>query len=395
MSLNNTPSGERVHISFFGRRNVGKSSVVNAVTGQNLAVVSDTLGTTTDPVSKAMELLPIGPVMIYDTPGYDDEGALGALRVQKTKEVLNHTDIAILVLDGSEKEPMTMQDREYILLFQEKKMPYLIVYNKADLSDKIFAGRENEIAVSAKTGQNIHELKEKIAHMTKGTEERFLVADLVKKNDLVVLVIPIDASAPKGRLILPQQQMIRELLEAGAWSLCCKETELLDVVERYGDQIALVITDSQAFEMVSKIVPGEIELTSFSILMARYKGFLKTAVAGVNAIPTLKDGADILIAEGCTHHRQCEDIGTVKLPKWLQKHTGKKFNFSTCSGREFPEDLTGYDLVIHCGGCMLNEKEVQSRMERAVSQGVPFCNYGTTIAYLKGIIERSTHVIPD
>ncbi len=391
MSLNTTPSGERTHISFFGKRNVGKSSVVNAVTGQNLAVVSNTKGTTTDPVYKAMELLPIGPVMIIDTPGYDDEGELGELRVEKTIEVLNKTDIAVLVMDAS--EGMSRQDQHYLKLFQSKKIPYLLVYNKSDLVSFRLAKKDNEIAVSAKEKTGIFELKEMLAHMAKPGEERCLVSDLIHPGELIVLVIPIDSSAPKGRLILPQQQMIRDILEAGGYALCCKETELASLMEAYGDKVSLVITDSQAFEMVSKIVPESIELTSFSILMARYKGFLSAAVSGVSKIPALEDGAKILIAEGCTHHRQCEDIGTVKLPKWLRKYTGKDLVFETCSGREFPGDLTGYDLVIHCGGCMLNERAVTSRMERTVGQGIPFTNYGITIAFLKGILERSIHIL--
>lgn len=400
MSLNITPSGERTHISFFGKRNVGKSSLVNAVTGQKLAVVSDTKGTTTDPVYKAMELLPIGPVMIIDTPGYDDVGELGELRVQKTMEVLNKTDIAILVLEV-EKE-MSRQDAQYIELFQKKNIPYLIVYNKADLlngerKDRAEQEKEDQtkIWVSAEKKVGINALKEKIAHMTGTQEEKHLVADLVSQGDYVVLVIPIDSSAPKGRLILPQQQMIRDLLEAGAIALCCKDTELSGLIEEYGEKISLVITDSQAFEMVAKTVPENIPLTSFSILMARYKGFLSVAAEGVSVIRQLKDGARILIAEGCTHHRQCEDIGTVKLPKWLTQYTKKELVFETCSGREFPDDLSEYDMVIHCGGCMLNEREILCRMERAVSQNVPFTNYGITIAYLKGILQRSTEIVRD
>lgn len=391
MSLNNTPSGERTHISFFGKRNVGKSSVVNAVTGQKLAVVSDTKGTTTDPVHKAMELLPIGPVMIIDTPGYDDVGELGELRVEKTIEVLNKTDIAILILDAA--EGWSNQDKEYLSLFQKKNIPYLIVYNKSDLVDSQMAEKEKEIWVSAKEMTGIFALKEKIAHMVKPGEEKHLVADLIHPGDYVALVIPIDASAPKGRLILPQQQMIRDILEAGAIALCCKETELSDLIDAYGEKISLVITDSQAFEMVAEIVPKSIPLTSFSILMARYKGFLSTAVKGVSVIGELKDGDRILVAEGCTHHRQCEDIGTVKLPNWLREFTGKDLKFDTCSGREFPDDLSDYNLVLHCGACMLNEREVTSRMERTVAQGVPFTNYGITIAYLKGILARSIEII--
>ncbi len=414
MGLNDTPSGERVHIGFFGRRNAGKSSLVNAVTGQEMAVVSDVKGTTTDPVRKAMELLPIGPVMIIDTPGFDDAGALGEKRVQRTKQILNRTDVAVLVVDGT--EGLAECDRELIGIFEEKEIPYLIVYNKADLVEPVSAGGRPEtetsnravvpktdgkesadriVYVSALRGEGIYELKEKIAEFGRSASEpRPLVSDLVGPADLVVLVIPIDSSAPKGRLILPQQQVIRDILEAGGAAICVKDTELSEVLAKLPGKPALVITDSQAFGRVSADVPENVLLTSFSILMARYKGLLDTAVEGVAAIDRLKDGDTVLIAEGCTHHRQCEDIGTVKIPAWLHKHTGKDLKIETCSGQSFPEDLSPYALVIHCGGCMLNEREVRYRMKCAKDQGVPITNYGIAIAYMHGILKRSVEVFP-
>ena len=414
MGLNDTPSGERVHIGFFGRRNAGKSSLVNAVTGQEMAVVSDVKGTTTDPVRKAMELLPIGPVMIIDTPGFDDAGALGEKRVQRTKQILNRTDVAVLVVDGT--EGLAECDRELIGIFEEKEIPYLIVYNKADLVEPVSAGGRPEtetsnravvpkmdgkesadriVYVSALRGEGIYELKEKIAEFGRSASEpRPLVSDLVGPADLVVLVIPIDSSAPKGRLILPQQQVIRDILEAGGAAICVKDTELSEVLAKLPGKPALVITDSQAFDRVSADVPENVLLTSFSILMARYKGLLDTAVEGVAAIDRLKDGDTVLIAEGCTHHRQCEDIGTVKIPAWLHKHTGKDLKIETCSGQSFPEDLSPYALVIHCGGCMLNEREVRYRMKCAKDQGVPITNYGIAIAYMHGILKRSVEVFP-
>lgn len=402
MSLNDTPSGERVHIGFFGRRNAGKSSVVNAVTGQELAVVSDTKGTTTDPVSKAMELLPLGPVMIIDTPGFDDEGRLGELRVRKTKQILNKTDIAVLVIDAT--EGLKQCEKELLSIFKEKDIPHLLVYNKEDILSKEEkkvleekqTEKENNVYVSALKKTHINELKEKLARLVKtDSPKQQLVSDLVEPLDLIVLVIPIDGSAPKGRLILPQQQVIRDILEAGGVAVCVKETELSGLLSDIGKRPAMVITDSQAFAKVSKDVPDEIPLTSFSILMARYKGFLEEAVHGAAAIEHLKDGDHILISEGCTHHRQCEDIGTVKLPNWLKKYTGKELIIETSSGREFPEDLSPFSLVIHCGGCMLNEREMKYRMKCAKDQGIPFTNYGTAIAYMQGILKRSIRIFPD
>lgn len=414
MGLNSTPSANRVHIGFFGRRNAGKSSVVNAVTGQELAVVSDTKGTTTDPVYKSMELLPIGPVMIIDTPGFDDEGALGELRVRKTKQVLNKTDIAVLVVDATEGKKQC--DEELIRIFKEKEIPYIIVNNKADLlsdeiSEKVCQNNVSEQRkaeqnallssgqeqyVSALTGAGIYELKECIGKLTPNEDMTLkIVGDLLHPGDFVVLVVPIDSAAPKGRLILPQQQTIRDVLEANAAAIVVKESELKQTLEQLGRSPAMVITDSQVFEQVSEEVSEEIPLTSFSILMARYKGYLETAVNGVAAIDHLKDGDKMLISEGCTHHRQCDDIGTVKIPRWLKQHTGKELIIETSSGTEFPEDLTSYALVIHCGGCMLNEREVKYRMKCAEDQKVPFTNYGIAIAQMKGILKRSIELFPN
>ena len=414
MGLNSTPSANRVHIGFFGRRNAGKSSVVNAVTGQELAVVSDTKGTTTDPVYKSMELPPIGPVMIIDTPGFDDEGALGELRVRKTKQVLNKTDIAVLVVDATEGKKQC--DEELIRIFKEKEIPYIIVNNKADLlsdeiSEKVCQNNVSEQRkaeqnallssgqeqyVSALTGAGIYELKECIGKLTPNEDMTLkIVGDLLHPGDFVVLVVPIDSAAPKGRLILPQQQTIRDVLEANAAAIVVKESELKQTLEQLGRSPAMVITDSQVFEQVSEEVSEEIPLTSFSILMARYKGYLETAVNGVAAIDHLKDGDKILISEGCTHHRQCDDIGTVKIPRWLKQHTGKELIIETSSGTEFPEDLTSYALVIHCGGCMLNEREVKYRMKCAEDQKVPFTNYGIAIAQMKGILKRSIELFPN
>ena len=393
MSLNNTPTGERVHIGFFGRRNAGKSSIVNAVTGQDLAVVSDVKGTTTDPVSKAMELLPLGPVVIIDTPGFDDVGELGALRVRKTRQVLNKTDIAVLVTDGTEElHPVDLQLLE---LFRAKEIPYLIVRNKADLLSEVPADTDREIWTSAVAGRNIHELKERMARLKQeGTQAR-IVADKLAPGDLAVLVVPIDKAAPKGRLILPQQQTIRDILEAGAGAVVVRDSELELMLGKLGRAPDLVITDSQVFGPVSKIVPREVKLTSFSILMARYKGLLEEAVRGAAAVEGLKDGDTVLIAEGCTHHRQCDDIGTVKIPNWLRKATGKALNIRVCSGTEFPDDLSGIALVVHCGGCMLNEREVRYRMKCAADQGVPITNYGILIAHLNGILKRSVEIFPE
>ncbi len=392
MGLNETPSASRVHIGFFGRRNAGKSSVVNAVTGQEMSVVSEVKGTTTYPVTKSMELLPMGPVVIIDTPGFDDEGMLGELRVKRTKQILNRSDCAVLVVDQTVGK--TAADEEMIALFRQKQIPYLVVYNKSDLN----AGApvpEDGIAVSALHKENIVELKERIARLVKtDTMTMQLVGDLINPGDFVVLVVPIDASAPKGRLILPQQQAIRDILEAGAISVVTREKELALTLEKLGQPPAMVVTDSQAFKLVSAVTPRSVPLTSFSILMARYKGFLETAVKGVSAIERLRDGDRVLISEGCTHHRQCEDIGTVKIPNWLRKYTGKELVLETSSGREFPDDLSPYKLIIHCGGCMLNEREMLYRQKCAEDAGVPFTNYGITIAYMQGILRRSVELFP-
>ena len=393
-SLNQTPSANRLHISFFGCRNAGKSSVVNAVTGQELSIVSEVKGTTTDPVTKSMELLPLGPVVIIDTPGIDDVGQLGELRVQRTKKILNKTDLAVLVVDGAIGTQTA--DQELVELFQKKEIPYLVVYNKADLIQNVPTAGENEIWVSATEGTNIYGLKERLGALVKtDTMTRKLVGQLLKPLDMVILVCPIDESAPKGRLILPQQQAIRDVLEAGAIAVVIREHELAATLGQLGDKAAMVITDSQAFALVGKVTPDSIPLTSFSILMANYKGFLKTAVNGISALKNLKDGDKVLIAEGCTHHRQCNDIGTVKLPNWLKAYSGKKLEFEFCSGRDFPEDVSPYALVVHCGGCMLTEREVQYRMRCTVDQGIPFTNYGTVIAMVTGTLERSLRIFPE
>ena len=393
MSMNNTPSGERTHIGFFGRRNAGKSSIVNAVTGQDLAVVSDVKGTTTDPVSKAMELLPLGPVMVIDTPGYDDVGELGGLRVKKTRQVLNKTDIAVLVTDGT--QPLQDTDRELMELFRAKEIPFLVVRNKADLLAEIPEDTDREIWVSALQGQKIQELKERIARLRQESPEKRIIADKLAPGDLAVLVVPIDKAAPKGRLILPQQRTIRDILEAGAGAIVVRDSELALTLQKLGRDPELVITDSQVFGPVSKLVPRQVPLTSFSILMARYKGLLEESVRGAAAVAGLRDGDTVLIAEGCTHHRQCDDIGTVKIPNWLRKATGRELNIRVCSGTEFPDDLSGIALVVHCGGCMLNEREVRYRMKCAVDQGVPITNYGILIAHLNGILKRSVEIFPD
>lgn len=392
MGLQDTPSAERVQIGFFGCRNAGKSSLVNAVTNQEMAVVSPVKGTTTDPVTKAMELLPLGPVLIIDTPGIDDEGGLGEQRVKRTKQILNRIDCAVLVVDSVAGK--TKADEELLNLFQEKQIPFLVAYNKSDLQMPALSGK-NEVAVSALQKTGIEELKERIAALGKENQkERMLVKDLVKAEDLVVLVTPIDSSAPKGRLILPQQQTIRDLLEANAIPVVTKENTLKTTLESLAKKPAMVITDSQAFAQVSKDTPLDIPLTSFSILMARYKGFLEGAVQGVAAIETLQDGDKVLICEGCTHHRQCEDIGTVKIPRWLRQHTGKELELVHTSGKDFPEDLSPYRLVIHCGGCMLNEREVVYRQKCAADAGIPFTNYGIAIAYMTGILKRSIEIFP-
>lgn len=393
MGMNDTPSGERTHIGFFGRRNAGKSSVVNAVTGQNLSIVSDTKGTTTDPVYKAMELLPLGPVVIIDTPGIDDVGALGEERVRRTKQVLNKTDIAVVIVDGT--EGLAPADEEVLSLIRSKGLPHLIVYNKADLSTKPAQADDNTIHVSALTGDGIHELKEKLARLKPTEAEDPIVSDLIDRGDMVVLVVPIDSAAPKGRLILPQQQTIREILDSNSAAIVVKEDELPHTLSCFTKKPSLVITDSQVFGRVSADTPDDIRLTSFSILMARHKGLLESAVRGVTAVDKLKDGDKVLIAEGCTHHRQCDDIGTVKIPRWLKEYTGKDISIETSSGRDFPEDLSPYALVIHCGGCMLNGREVGYCMKTAVDQAVPITNYGIAIAYMKGILRRSLSVFPD
>lgn len=394
MSLNATVSAERVHIGFFGLRNAGKSSLVNAVTGQRLSVVSEVKGTTTDPVKKAMELLPMGPVVIIDTPGIDDEGELGEQRVARAQQVLRQADIAILVVDA--QKGLQPTDRKLTELFTERKLPYLIVFNKSDLLPQLPQETSNEIYVSAETGDGIHALKEKIAALAKSAEsDRKIVADLVSSGDTAVLVVPIDSAAPKGRLILPQQQTIRELLEVGAFSLVVRESELSAALSALTTPPRMVITDSQAFGFVSKIVPESIELTSFSILFARYKGDLATVVGGAAMLDRLRDGDKVLISEGCTHHRQCQDIGTVKLPGWINGYTGKTLSYSFTSGTEFPDDVSQYALVIHCGGCMLNEREMKSRMERCTEQGVPVTNYGIAIAQMHGILKRSLTPFPE
>lgn len=403
MGMNQTPSGERIHIGFFGKRNAGKSSLVNAVTGQELAIVSEVRGTTTDPVYKSMELLPLGPVMLIDTPGIDDEGELGKKRVGKSRQVLNKTDIAVLVVDAV--EGLGAEEKELIQLFGRKEIPYLIVYNKSDLLEdgggredsggaeeegRRKTGSPHELWVSAKTGEGIHELKERMANLLSPEGSgRKLVGDLVKPSDLVILVIPIDKAAPKGRLILPQQQVIRDLLDTGANAVMCREDELPHMLTAFKEEPSLVITDSQIFPLVAKLTPERIRMTSFSILFARYKGNLLQACQGAAALKNIQDGDRILISEGCTHHRQCEDIGTVKLPRWIREFTGKEPEFSFTSGTEFPDDLSAYKLVVHCGGCMLNEKEMRYRLRCAADQSVPMTNYGILIAYMKGILERS------
>lgn len=397
-SLHETPSGERVHISLFGRRNAGKSSLINAITGQSLAIVSEQKGTTTDPVSKAMELLPLGPVLVTDTPGLDDEGELGALRVEKARQVLGKTDIALLVVDAC--AGLSPEDRELLALLRERNLPRLLVMNQCDRlpenTPRPALEGETTLWISAATGENIHQLKEAIAALrpASGRESR-IVADLLSPGDLVVLVTPIDEAAPKGRLILPQQQTIRDILEAGAMAAVTRETELPQTLAALKAPPRMVITDSQAFAKVSKDVPETVPLTSFSILFARYKGNLMGALRGVKALETLEDGDKVLISEGCTHHRQCNDIGTVKIPGWIRKKTGKEPEFVFTSGGEFPQDLTPYRLIVHCGGCMLNEREMQTRARRAAEQGVPMTNYGILIAHITGILARSVELFPE
>ena len=394
MSLNDMVSAERLHISFFGMRNAGKSSLVNAVTGQQLAVVSEVKGTTTDPVKKAMELLPLGPVVIIDTPGLDDEGELGRLRVQKAMQVLSSTDIAVLVVDAA--IGLREHDRSLIACFRERKIPYITVYNKADLVCERQPLVKHEIYASAVTGENIYALKEKLGAFAKQLQNpKHMVADLLSEGDVVVLVTPIDESAPKGRLILPQQMAVREVLDAHAVAVTCQDTELPRTLESLAVRPKMVITDSQAFERVSADTPVDIPLTSFSILMARYKGDLPTLAAGASALSHLKDGDKVLISEGCTHHRQCNDIGTVKMPAWIERFCKAKPKFTFTSGGEFPEDLSPYSLIVHCGGCMLTETAMKHRIETAISAGVPIVNYGIAIAQMHGILKRSVQMFPD
>lgn len=402
MGMNQTPSSERVHIGLFGKRNAGKSSVINAVTNQDIAIVSAVRGTTTDPVYKSMELLPLGPVMLIDTPGLDDKGELGALRVQKGLDVLRKTDIALLIVDGT--AGMSPEDERLEEELKKRGLPYLVVFNKWDLVQEKSAGEENSgaepederhIRVSARTGEGIQELKERLARMVPAGKEKRLVGDLLEPQDLVVLVVPIDKAAPKGRLILPQQQTIRDVLESGAVSVVVREKELKETLKKLGTKPKLVITDSQVFGLVDRDTPEDILLTSFSILFARYKGNLAQAVRGAGALESLRDGDKILISEGCTHHRQCDDIGTVKLPRWIENYTGKKPEFVFTSGTGFERNLKEYHMIVHCGGCMLNEQEMQYRLKMAESQGVPMTNYGILIAYMKGILERSLQPFPD
>lgn len=394
MGLNDTVSAERIHIGFFGLRNAGKSSVVNAVTGQKLSLVSDVKGTTTDPVQKAMELLPLGPVVIIDTPGIDDTGTLGEMRAERARQTLTHTDIAILVTDAN--NPLTDTEKELAGVFNEKNIPYITVYNKSDLLENVPKPGKNEIYVSAKNNTNIYELKELIGSLSgKSKEQKPLLGDLINKNDIAVLVTPIDSAAPKGRMILPQQNAIRDVLDNSCINIVVKESELEYALSIMNKKPKIVVTDSQAFEKVSKIVPEDIPLTSFSIVFARYKGILKEAVKGASMLNKLNDGDKILISEGCTHHRQCEDIGTVKLPKWITAFSGKKLEFEFTSGREFPDDVSSYALVIHCGGCMLNEREMISRMQTCVNEDTPITNYGTAIAFMNNILKRTLEVFGD
>ena len=388
MGLNDTPSGERIHIGFFGMCNSGKSSLINRITSQQVSLVSDISGTTTDPVKKAMELLPLGPVVFIDTPGFDDTGALGSLRVKRTKETLDLCDASVLV---TENDSLNRDETELLDLIKKRNIPYFIVRNKTDLGipDPDNNKDSDMFRVSALTGDGIEELKEKIASSLSGSVKQIrYIADLIDPGDTVVLVIPIDTSAPKGRLILPQQLALRDILDADAVSVVTGVERLPETLDKLKRKPALVITDSQVFSRVMKLVPEDIPLTSFSILMARYKGFLDTALKGAMAIDNLKDGASVLISEGCTHHRQCGDIGTVKLPAWLNKYTGKKLNFSYTQGHGFPDDISSYDLIIHCGGCMLNDAEMHNRMDKAVNARIPFTNYGIAIARMNGILDR-------
>lgn len=405
MGMNQVPSGERIHIGIFGKRNAGKSSIINALTGQKLAIVSEIRGTTTDPVSKAMELLPLGPVVMIDTPGLDDEGELGALRIRKAYQMLNKSDIALLIVDGS--IGITEEDRQILERIRKKEIPYAVIFNKSDLIPNNQNAPEDSpgdcridkkycIRVSAKNKEHIHELKELIASLIPEEDKTHrIVGDLIQPSDFILLVVPIDKAAPKGRLILPQQQTIRDILEAEAVSIVVKETYLKETLETLGKKPALVITDSQAFKKVAADTPTDIPLTSFSILFARYKGNLKTLVEGARTLDRLKDGDTILISEGCTHHRQCDDIGTVKLPAWIKRYTGKNLEFQFTSGTEFPSELGSYRMIIHCGGCTLNEREMKYRLKCAEDAGVPITNYGTAIAYINGILDRSIAIFPE
>lgn len=401
MSLNNTPSGERIHIGLFGRRNAGKSSIINAITGQNLAIVSDIEGTTTDPVIKSMELLPLGPVVVIDTPGLDDVGELGALRIRKAYQMLNKTDIALLIIDSG--YGVTDEDLRILKQIQKKNIPYLVVLNKCELTEDLNAltnalavcqtDSEHIIPVSAEKRIHIQELKDRIASLAPDQDsDRRIVGDLIHPSDFIVLVVPVDKAAPKGRLILPQQQTIRDILDSRAISIVVQDTELKDTLDSLGRKPSLVITDSQVFGRVAKDTPHDIPMTSFSILFARYKGNLKSLVNGAQAIDTLEDGDKVLISEGCTHHRQCGDIGTEKLPNRLKQHTGKSLSYEFTSGTEFPLELDQYKLIIHCGGCMLNEREMKYRMKCAEDAGIPMTNYGTAIAHMHGILERSLEI---
>ncbi|MDD3954291.1 MAG: [FeFe] hydrogenase H-cluster maturation GTPase HydF [Lentisphaeria bacterium] len=396
MGLNETPAANRLHIGIFGRRNAGKSSVINAITGQDLAIVSEQKGTTTDPVYKTMELLPLGPVMIIDTPGLDDEGSLGALRIRKAYQVLNKTDLALLVVDAA--IGMTAEDEAILERIRAKKIPYVVVWNKMDLAEGlVMPPSDNVIGISSLEKRNIQELKELLARQIPDDENqgRKIIADMLSPEDLVVLVIPIDKAAPKGRLILPEQQTIRDILDARASALVVQDTGLENLLARLGCRPRMVVTDSQAFEKVAEITPEDIPLTSFSILFARYKGNLELTVRGVRTLADLHDGDRILIGEGCTHHRQCNDIGTVKLPNWINQFCKRKIEYQYCSGTEFPDDLTRYRLVIHCGACMLNEREMKYRQQCAQDQGVPITNYGISIAFMHGILKRSLQLFPE
>lgn len=402
MQMNQTPSSERVHIGFFGRRNAGKSSVLNAVTGQDLAVVSDVKGTTTDPVQKSMELLPLGPVVVIDTPGIDDEGELGALRVKKSYQVLNKSDAAVLVVDAS--LGLCEEDFAFIEHIQKKQIPYAVAFNKSDLAPSASLAKDLQylkehqidfVSVSTADLSGIDTLKEKIATLAKTEDTKLrIVADLIHPSDFVVLVVPIDKAAPKGRLILPQQQTIRDILEADATAIVVKEYELRDTLAHLGKKPRLVITDSQVFAKVSADTPADIMLTSFSILFARYKGNLPALIKGVTALEQIEDGDKILVSEGCTHHRQCDDIGSVKLPRWIRQYTGKEPEFIFSSGTEFPADLSPYKMIVHCGGCMLNEREMKYRLACAKDQNIPMTNYGILIAYIQGILKRSVEPFP-